>query len=54
MQKNLVLKQIFFGYVELHGFHGNPLHNFKERGCTYKNTHISAAIHPRTLNLVSN
>ena len=42
------------GYVKLHGFHGNPKYNFKEWGCTYKNTRISAATHPRILNLVSN
>ena len=27
---------------------------FQGMGCFYKNTHISAATHPRTLNLVSN
>ena len=42
-----------FGYVKLHGFHAKPLRNFKEWGCLYKNTHISAATHPRTLHLVS-
>ena len=26
----------------------------QEWGCNYKNIHISAATHPRTLNLVSN
>ena len=43
-----------FGYVTLHGFHGNPLYDFEEWECFYKNTHISAATHPRTVNLVSN
>ena len=43
-----------FGYVKLHGFHGNLLCDFKEWGCFYKNSHISAATRPRTLNLVSN
>ena len=28
-------------------------YDFKECMCTYKNTHISAATYPRTLNLVS-
>ena len=27
--------------------------NFRELGCTYKLTHISAATHPRLLNIVS-
>ena len=27
---------------------------FQRMGCFYKNTHISAAAHPRILNLVSN
>ena len=31
--------------VKLHGFHGNTLNDIKEWGCTYKNTHISAATH---------
>ena len=43
-----------FWLCEMHGFHGNPLCDFKEYGCTYKNAHISAATYPRTLNLVSN
>ena len=43
-----------FGYVKLHGFHDNPLCDFKEWGCFYKNTHISAASHPRIINVVSN
>ena len=38
--------------MKLHGFHGNPC-DFREWGCFYKNTHISAATHPRTLNLVT-
>ena len=40
--------------VKLHGFKGNTLYDIKELGCTYKNTHISAATQPSTLNLVSN
>ena len=43
-----------FCYEKLHGFHGNPVCDFKEWGCFYENTHISGATHPRTLNLVSN
>ena len=43
-----------FGYVKVHAFHGNPLCFFKEWECFYKTTHISAATHPKTLNLVSN
>ena len=55
METNKVLPIINpFGNVKLHGFHGNPLCDFKEWGCFYKNTHISAATHHSTLNLVSN
>ena len=43
-----------FCCVKLHGFHGNQLCDFRELGCTYKLTHISAATHPRLLNIVSN
>ena len=44
-----------FGYVKLHGFHGNPFCEFIEWGweCFYKNTPISAATPHRILNLVS-
>ena len=28
-------KQIHFGNVRLHGFHGNTLYDIKEWGCTY-------------------
>ena len=41
-------------FMKLHGFHSNSLCDFKECGCTCKNTHISAATPHRTLNLVSN
>ena len=52
-QKNIVLKKLMhFGYMKFYGLRGNPLCDFKEWGCTYKNTHISAATHPRILNLV--
>ena len=43
-----------FGYFKIHGFHGNPLYNFKDWGHNYKNIHISAASHPRAYNLLSN
>ena len=42
-----------FGYLKWHGFHGNPLCDFKDWECSFKNIHISAVSHPRTLNLVS-
>ena len=32
-------KQIHFGCMQLHGFHGNLFRDFKEWECTYKNTH---------------
>ena len=41
-----------FGYLKWHGFHGNPLCDFKDWECSFKTIHISAASHPRTLNLV--
>ena len=47
-------KQIYFGVVQLHGFNGKTLPDIKEWVCANKNTHILAAAHPRTLNLVSN
>ena len=31
--------------MKIHGFHGNPLCEFKEWGYTYKNTYISIATH---------
>ena len=34
-----------FGNMKFHGFHGNLLLYSKEWGCTYKNSHISAATH---------
>ena len=40
--------------MKFHGFHGNPLCDFKEWGYTYKNTHISTVSHPRLLNMVPN
>ena len=40
--------------MKLHSFHGNLLGNFKDWGYMYKNTHVSAATHAKTLNLVSN
>ena len=42
-----------FGYLKWHGFHGNPICDFKDWECSFKNIHISAAAHPRTLILVS-
>ena len=53
-KKHVPQKQIYFGYVQLHGFNGKTLPDIKEWVCAYKNTHISAATHPRTLKLVSN
>ena len=35
------------------GLHDTPLCDFKDWECSFKNIHISAASHPRTLNLVS-
>ena len=40
-----------FGYLKWHGFHGNPLCDFKDWECSFKNILISAASHHRTLNL---
>ena len=40
--------------MKLHSFDDNILGNFKDWGYTYKNTHVSAATHAKTLNLVSN
>ena len=42
-----------FGYLKWHGFHGNPLCDVKDWECSFKNIHISAASHPRTITLVS-
>ena len=42
-----------FGYLKWHGFHGNPLCDFNDWECSFKNIHISAASHPGTLNLLS-
>ena len=42
-----------FGYFKIHGFHGNPLYDFKDWEHSYKNIHISAASHPRAHNLLS-
>ena len=38
--------------MKLDSFHGNLLGNFKEWGYMYKDTHVSAATHAKTLNLV--
>ena len=38
-KKYVPQKQIYFGYVNLHGFHGNLFCDFKEWECAYKNTH---------------
>ena len=54
MQKKILSSKIQFGYVKLYGFHGNPLCDFRECGCTYKNAHITAATHHRKLNFVPN
>ena len=43
-----------FGYLKWHGFHGNPLYDFKDWECSFKNIHISAVSHHRILNLVLN
>ena len=43
-----------FRYFKIHGFHGNPLYDFKDWEHSYKNIHISAASHPRAHNLLSN
>ena len=43
-------KQINVGQVRSMNFNGNPLCDFKEWWCTYKNTHISKATPPRTPN----
>ena len=43
-----------FGYFKIHGFHGNPLYDFKDCDHSYKNIHITAASHPRAHNLLSN
>ena len=40
--------------MKLHGFHGNPLCDFKDWGMYLQNAHISAATDPKILNLVSN
>ena len=45
---------MFLKNVKLHGFHGNTLCDFKEWGVPSKKTHISAATHHITLNLISN
>ena len=42
-----------FGYLKWHGFHVNPLRDSKDWECSFKNIYISAASHPRTINLVS-
>ena len=44
---------MIYGFMKFHGFHGNPLCNFKEWECMYKNSYISAATHSRLLNLAS-
>ena len=37
MQRNYVLqKLIYLGNLKFHGFHGNPLNDFKERGVPAK------------------
>ena len=33
-------KHFSMGYVKMHGFHGNPLHDFREWGYAYKFNHI--------------
>ena len=43
-----------FFYFKIHGFHGNPLCDFKDWGHSYNNIHISAASHLRAHNLLSN
>ena len=43
-----------FGYFKIHGFHSNPLFDFKDCEHSFKNIHISAASHPRAHNLLSN
>ena len=40
--------------VKMHGFHGNPLTDSQEWGCTYKIICISAVVYPRLPNLVPN
>ena len=43
-----------FGYFKIHGFHGNPVYDFKDWEHSYKNIHISIASRPRAYNLLSN
>ena len=38
--------------MKFNGSHGDPLRDFKEWGCPYKNTYISAATHHSLLILV--
>ena len=53
MQKDSVLENKFwFDYMKFHCFHGNPLCDIKEWVYVQKETRISAATHPRVLNLV--
>ena len=39
-----------FVCLKWHGFHGNPLCDFKDWEYSFKNIHILAASHPRTFN----
>ena len=49
LKKILSSKNVQFGYLKLHGFHGKPLCDIKEWGYIYKKTHTSATNHPKIL-----
>ena len=52
--KNIVLKIRPLWLCEIAWSPWQPIMRFERMGCTYKNIHISAATHPRILNLIPN